>query len=362
MSLFKRIVGVVKQSIDDSKPIPSTEPTQNQQPFSFQFEPKASIPEAVAEEYLEFLWKISSEFLLSDIEDFELEFVEGLDIYNDTSHDCRITIITPEARYAYRILNFPSLDGTKFLSRYKSYYPQLADVVSRYLMETNSPLKVVAEMPKVREHELKDFKVWYTTEPEKYFNADWEDDDNPTPKFSRAEILSQLDVYAEAGLFKRLPEPTIDRGLALSLEYSLLVKQDLLWCFRYLVAPCCPRESSGYEDELESLIQISNGHLSCSQLEERDSENGTTVTATINGRRFKSTALPEEFSLKFVVELNAFLKEHFGTSFYLWNWERNPWEQVCFVYLDNTVFEKVKLLPNFEELDLILADFYEERM
>ena len=178
-------------------------------------------------------------------------------------------------------------------------------------------------------------------------------------KTDRVDGTTRVKAYEEMGVFDNLDEATIKRGKELSAEYNLVSSQDVLWYFRYLITACCPRESSGNKSELEAFLKITNNKLTLTSFEEATNDGSISIRCKINGKPFIVNNLPTFFSLRLIYELNIFLAENFGSSFYIFQWDRNPWEQQTFIYFTKERLEKLDSPKEFNELYGEIVDFYE---
>jgi len=280
--------------------------------------------------YSTFLGRVIEHFEITGVKKFEVTYQESFDIYY---HKCK---------HLYTSLE--SIEGKEVsvayhqASSYAKNLPLILEGLNRFCSEQNIDKKFIAYLTEenVGIHELKREDI----EKEKFLKPyGW--DFIPT-KYSYQEIDNAVSQYEERDVFKKLPKEIIERGKQLVRRRNLTILQDVLWDFENLIISCCPRESGeAYEGVLKNFINGTHGELEITNYQKTLlDEERCSISFEVNGKKVPTmSALPLEFSLLSIYQLNTFLSKEFGTSFYVWYWENNPWEQMTFIYLSNKTYE-----------------------
>ncbi len=346
-----------KKTAPPSPPTPKVD--QTPQELSFDLEVPADTPEDEIKFYTNYLKLVNQEFELMKDFDVSLSTDKGLDIYNHETDDLVATVTSSESNFKTRTNEYVKKQHRNFDESYIRNLGVLNQLFTRFLISQNRKEKVYAHLVE-HENEPKIIKTYLTTKTSGL----------PGKQLAYGEFFNETDAGIDAltviaqheqmGIFDNLDEATITRGKLLSTEYNLVNSQDVLWYFKYLITDCCPRESSGNQHELEKFVNISNNILTMTDFEEANVDGKLNVKCNINGIPFESNNLPEFFSLRLIMDLNYFLNKNFQSSFYIWNWERNPWEQQTFIYFTKEQLEKIPgNSREFHELMDEIVQFYE---
>lgn len=191
---------------------------------------------------------------------------------------------------------------------------------------------------------------------------------NIYPTYTRiikAELIQmRLDKYKEFGLFDFLPSDIIIKGYEYSLEYISFDYDEMLWNFKVLIYGCSLPESMGWESELNYFASITNGALKFDNFLKVDNEEDpilVDISLDINGERFHCNKLTDNFTFRFIKELNVFLNERYKSVFLNFIWTNSPHEQQNFIYIPSNKAEL--LVENFKEFEYIsdeTIEFYED--
>ena len=181
---------------------------------------------------------------------------------------------------------------------------------------------------------------------------------------NRELIQMRLDKYKEFGLFDFLPSDIIIKGYEYSLEYISFDYDEMLWNFKVLIYGCSLPESMGWESELNYFASITNGALKFDNFLKVDNEEDpilVDISLDINGERFHCNKLTDNFTFRFIKELNVFLNERYKSVFLNFIWTNSPHEQQNFIYIPSNKAEL--LVENFKEFEYIsdeTIEFYED--
>ena len=318
------------------------------------------------EVYSNFLERVNEEFHLFINPSFKVSHAFGMGIYYTETEDLKTEL---------------SADGKSYVTQFSQYIKQanqnyskdcfknlkvISSIFNRYFVEQGSPARIiVTDMSDASSNEKKlnislsnNANAAVLGEKINFYS-------NHPIEEKVAKVEEQLASYQSCKLFDLLSEDTRNIGIELAKNYNE-PHGSVLWCFKNLIVPSCPRESSGYEWELKSFLNITHGQITYSDYSEVKADFGNnlvTVKCLLNGEPFEATGLKEEFSFKFIVELNRHLKEKYNTTFYVWAWENNPWEQQTFIYLNCDTFKESvqpKKRREFTELGGYIVEFYDE--
>jgi len=241
--------------------------------------------------------------------------------------------------------------------------PFVIEVFNKYFLEEKLDKKFVI-YEAGQDLEVHQLNIAEEVDDERLLKTD--NSDFFSPAFDRQTILNTIKKYADKEFFWRLSNEAIEQGKNLAISANPAYLQDVLWQFEHLIVDCCPRESGeNYEGVLNSFMKATHGELKISDFEkEMLDDYRCSISFKINDQEFEtSEPLPRLFSLGSIHQINAFLSEEFGRSFYLWEWERNPWEQKTFIYLKNSTYDKYLSSMEAKEvhiLDDYIVNFYDE--
>lgn len=327
----------------------------------FDFQPSLTDTVNVESEYISFLKLVTENFGLGKIKDFEINYTNGLTIYSEPSDDMRIIIKTDSGDYVHRFYDYIKPHFANFLNLYYKNYNPISESINRYLIENGSNNFVSIRSTQPVDSSLLNLRVYFSKRGETLDGEEVSLWDNYPVKNTIKNALDRFDLYQRAGLLDMLDTNEINNGIKLIKEYNFINSQDVLWCFKNLIVPCSPRESGGYKSELESFFKITHEKLRFTNYKEESNNGKTDISFMLNDIPFEIKNLPTEFSLRFIKELNKVLQKIYNTSFFVWTWDRNPWEQQCFIYLDIDTFIKSKqILTDIRELDDRIIEFYDE--
>ena len=331
----------------------------NTEDLSFEYQLQYNGEKAELEIYEDFLQKINNNFQLLDKPIWELAFEKGFGSYYADSENLRIKLTEGEIEYKIRFHSYIKSNRPNFeTSSYKNF-GLIVRIYNRYFIE-NDRLEKLVVRKEIGDHKV---KVYLTQDIEKYHDQ-LSIYGNEKIRNKVVEIKDKIEKYKTNGIFNLLSEDVELRGHQLAEESNHLFLQDILWSYKYLIIPSCPRESGGYEQELKNFLRGTSGKINYSDFKELNDGDKIKVECLINGKSFSVANLPQHFSFRFIDKLNLFLQEEYNTSFYIWNWERNPWEQRTFIYLKkHTIHEIVtnqSLGFEFTFLEEEIIDFYDE--
>lgn len=316
-------------------------------------------------EYKKFLECINLEFHIVDNCNWEIKHEAGLSIYNRKSLDIVVRLITNSQTYVIRFDQYQKLE---YYSSWESFYKNfmlIADIYNRFLLENNIKKRIAVKKQKSINSNDVVIEIHFSEHSYSVVGEDIYFCDYQTADLKVSEIKQTISQYKRKGIFNLISTKTEERGNQLAIEYPRFYPTDLLWSYQNLIISSCPRESSGYESELKSFLYGTNNTVTYSNFRETNQNGKKQISFLINGKPFKVSNLPEYFSFRFIKALNEYLGREYNTSFYIWNWERNPWEQRTFIYLETTTFNKYyqqnKKLNELEELSDDTIVFYDQR-
>ena len=318
------------------------------------------------EVYINFLEKVNEKFHLLTSPSFKVSYAYGMSIYYTEEEDLKTELSIGEKNYATQFHHYIKPANQNFLAEGFKNLKVISSIFNRYFIEQDDSRRIiVTDMSGASSNEKK-LNISLSTNPNAAVLGEQINFYSNHPIQQKiAKMEEQLDSYKECKLFDLLSENTRNIGTQLAKNYSLS-HGSVLWCFKNLIVPSCPRESGGYEQELKSFLNITQGQITYSDYSEVKADFGNnliTVKCLLNGEPFEVTGLKEQFSFKFIVELNRYLSMKYNTSFYVWAWENNPWEQQTFIYLNNDTFKEF-VQPNkrreFNELGGYIVEFYDE--
>ena len=337
---------------------PEPEVDNAPQELSFDISVPSTRPDEELEFYANYLSQVNQEFGLLTEFDVSFSYDKGLNIYNHETEDLVVSVNSAESNFIMRTNNHITNKHRNIDEIYIRNLGVLNQLFSRYLINNGRKEKVFAHLIEP-EDGPKIIRTYLTTKTSGLEGKQLQHGEFFDMIIDNKSVEDILEKYEKMGVFDNLDEATITRGRELSTQYNLVNAQDVLWYFRYLIADCCPRESSGNQRELEKFVKITNNKLTLSDFEETNVDGKLNVTCKINGETFTSNSLPEFFSLRLIYDLNQFLLENFGSCFYIFQWERNPWEQQTFIYFTKEQLEKIGMSRDFGELVGEIVDFYE---
>ncbi len=181
---------------------------------------------------------------------------------------------------------------------------------------------------------------------------------------SLKDVKAKLAEYKQMGLFELLPPGEVEMGYKYSMEYVVSEYDALLWNFKNFIYECSIPESIGWESELKFFASITNGALTFSNFSKVDNEEDpifVDIGVDINDERFYCGKLTDNFTFRFIKELNKYLEVKHQSVFLNFIWSNSPHEQQNFIYVPSKRAEF--LVENFKEFEYIsdeTIDFYEE--
>ena len=318
--------------------------------------------------YIEFLKKVNEEFQITNNPEFKIDFTDGLEIYSTETQDILIELTANGKQYSTQYSNYikSTHGGSNVEVKYKNL-KVISGVYNRYFVENDDSRRIiVTDMTSKDQESERKLNVSISSNrnagvlgsPINFYG-------NRVIKQKVSEVVDLVESYDSSKIFDLLPEPVRIKGKQLAKNYSLN-GQENLWCFKNLIVPCCPRESSGYESELKIFLNVTHGTITYSDYSETQADFGNnliTVKCLLNGAPFEVSGLKQEFSFQFIVALNEHLKSNHNTCFYIWNYENNPWEQQTLIYLNVDTYKNF-VYPNkrkeFKELGGYIVEFYDE--
>ena len=309
--------------------------------------------------YETFLLSIKETFEFHEITNFELYFDTGLDTYYHQVDELVVIIKTNELKVPYRTRSFYSRNENDFSTNYCATLTDIVEVYNRYLADTKGQGVITTKLD-----EKKDIVVSYVP-LNKVEDRPVEEagSDLSIVRYKTSHLENLVSRYERSGVFHFLDSEVIAKGHSLAKSYSFNMPNDFPWCYKDLVKASCPRESSGYESEIDEFFKITHNHLTYSDYTEISSDDGSQVKVRFkinNDDFFDSSPLPEEFSFRIIIELNEYLEQKYNTAFYQWVWERNPWEQCTFIYVSLEYKKEIESINQLVPVYLELAEFYEE--
>jgi hypothetical protein len=293
---------------------------------------------------------------------FEINVVDGMDLYYTDIKDVQIMVrkenSTLNHRFHFYHKDRPDKymeDLTMFLDRLnvefqipKQYYTY-KEVIANDGNTQNSPVYYIYnEEPKIASVKVKQIYI-----------------QSPFSKIINRELIQmRLNEYKKFGLFDFLSSDTIARGYEYSLEYISFNYDEMLWNFKDFIYGCSVPESMGWESELEGFASIANGAITFSNFSKLDNEEDpifVDIGVDINGERFYCSKLTDNFTFRFIKELNKYLEVKHQSVFLNFIWSNSPHVQQNFIYVPSKRAEF--LVQNFKEFEYIsdeIIDFYEE--
>lgn len=305
--------------------------------------------ENAQKEYLKFLHLIAKVIKLTDDVSFTIEKDQGLSTYYFDEEDLKVTMKLHDELFIAR-----SFDDFKYeiSSGRASYnFKILIQVFNKYFQAKNTGQVCFINLDDENQFEI--IIIEQVLEEEVNTSLDI-----PIAEFFDPD---EVDNYKQKGLFRYLDEKTVERGIQLSKEYLYPSRYGFMWSFKDLVVAITPRESNGYESEVNKLFEATHNHFNWSDIQVVHSDERYHIDFKIEGEQYSIKNLPEFVSFRLVDGLNKILSEKFQTSFYLWNWEDNPWEQQVFVYMHHDTANRL-LYELCNELTGEVIDFYDSSM
>ncbi len=178
------------------------------------------------------------------------------------------------------------------------------------------------------------------------------------------DVKAKLAEYKQMGLFELLPPEEVDMGYKYSMEYVVFEYDALLWNFRNFIYDCSVPESMGWESELEGFASITNGAITFTNFSKVDNEEDpifVDIGIDINGERFYCNKLTDNFTFRFIKELNKFLDESHQAIFLNFVTFSSPHQQQNFMYISsNYTNELTQIYKEFEYISDETIDFYEK--
>lgn len=294
---------------------------------------------------------------------FEINLVDGMDLYYTNIKDVQIVVRKENSKITHRFHFYHKYhvdkymeDLTIFLERLnlefqipRQYYTYKEVIANDGNSQNPLVYYIYNKEPKFAPT---NFKPIYIQSP---FNK----------IISRELIQMRLDKYKEFGLFEFLSSDTIARGYEYSLEYISFNYDEMLWNFKDLIYGCSLPESMGWESELNGFASITNGALTFSNISKIDNDEDpilVDIGLDINGERFYCRKLTDNFTFRFIKELNKYLEVKHQSIFLNFIWSNSPHEQQNFIYVPSKRAEL--LVQNFKEFEYIsdeTIEYYEEQ-
>ena len=288
---------------------------------------------------------------------------DGRDIYNRIVPDLKISFLDEGQAFEYRSRRFLKPNPVTEIAKLRTYqnYRFALEVFNKWSMERESTVRVLlcVEQPPNRQiqnriavqnaivviaQDLKGLPLVSTLRGIE--SGSW---------FVKAsETQSYVEHLKAYQILDRYEDSFIEHISQISQAYHLIDREDFFWFFDYLIAPIVPRESSSYEEILNYLSKISGGEVTISDILTIEEEGPRKISFLVNGEKFVSGRIGNDFDISFLPELNDFLQEQELGNFYAWNWSRTPWEQLCVIYLPVDVFINYKnhLKRHFTFMDM----------
>jgi len=317
--------------------------------------------------FIEFLNKINEEFQITNNPEFNIDYTVGLEIYSRETQDILIELSSNGKKYTVQYPNYIKSTHPSFSEVVYKNLKVISGVYNRYFVENDDTRRIiVTDMSSKDQESEKKLNVSISTNPNAgVLGSPINFYGNHVIKKKVSEVIDLVENYHSCKVFDLLPEAVLNKGKQLTKNYSWN-GQENLWCFKNLIVPCCPRESSGYESELQNFLKVTHGVITYADYSEVQADFGNnlvTVKCLLNGESFEVSGLKQEFSFQFIVALNEHLKEKHNTCFYIWNYENNPWEQQTLIYLNVDTYKNF-VYPNkrreFKELGSYIVEFYDE--
>lgn len=181
---------------------------------------------------------------------------------------------------------------------------------------------------------------------------------------SLKDVIAKLDEYKQMGLFELLPPAVVEQGSEYSMEYVVFEYDTLLWNFKKFIYECNIPESMGWESELEGFASITNGAINFtnfSKVDNADNPIFVDISVDINGERFYCTKLTDNFTFRFIKELNKFLAERHQTIFLNFVTFSSPYQQQNFIYISTKYSNNlIQCYKEFQYISDEIIDFYED--
>ena len=182
---------------------------------------------------------------------------------------------------------------------------------------------------------------------------------------SMNDVIAKLDEYKQMGLFELLAPEEVDMGYRYSMEYVIFEYDSLLWNFKNFIYGCSVPESVGWESELEGFAFVTNGAITFtnfSKVENAENPIFVDVSVDVNGERFYCTKLTDNFTFRFIKELNKFLAERHQAIFLNFaTFSSSAHQQQNFMYISTEYTDG--LTQHYKEFEYIsdeTIDFFEE--
>lgn len=310
--------------------------------------------------YKDFLEITNQELQIVNNAKWDLDYDTGLDIYNEETHDLTIKLISEDEEYTIRFNDYIKIEAYDFEEECYRNFRLLIQILNKYLLEKNRIERVIV----TKESE---YDIWIDlTKDEKSIKKAQDDYfENGIMIYKTSTIKNLLQKYEKNKVFDLLEKNIKLKGEILSMEYNYpTIIQDLLWFYKDLVVVSCPRESNGYETELKKLLKSTNQEIKYSNFEEKKLNGMTEISCLLNDKPFLASNLPEYYNFRFIKKLNAHLEKEYGTSFYIWHWERSPARQLSFIYSKISTYNQYwrgeSGLREFDLLSEDVIDFYKK--
>ncbi len=293
---------------------------------------------------------------------FEINLVDGMDLYYRDIEDIQILVWKENLTLTHRF-HFYHKD------RVDKYMEDMTIFLERLNLEFQIPRQYYTYKEVIaNDGNSKNLSVYYIYNIEPKLapaNVKPIDIQSSFNKIINRELIQmRLDKYKEFGLFEFLSSDTIARGYEYSLEYISFNYDEMLWNFKDLIYGCSLPESMGWESELNGFASITNGALTFSNISKIDNDEDpilVDIGLDINGERFYCNKLTDNFTFRFIKELNVFLNERYKSVFLNFIWTNSPHEQQNFIYVPSNKAEL--LVQNFKEFEYIsdeTIEFYED--
>lgn len=294
---------------------------------------------------------------------FEIKLVDGMDLYYSDIKDIQILVRKENSKLTHR-----------FHFYHKDRVDNYMEDLTIFLDRLNVELKIPKQHYTYREVIANDGnsqnpQVYYIYNKELKFapaNVKPIYIQSPFNKIINRELIQmRLDKYKEFGLFEFLSSDTIARGYEYSLEYISFNYDEMLWNFKDLIYGCSLPESIGWESELEGLASITNGSITFthfSKMDNRENPIFVDIEVAINGEKNIFRKLTDNFTFRFIKELNKYLEVKHQSVFLNFVWTNSPHEQQNFIYVSSVCAKS--LVQNFKEFEYIsdeTIEYFEEQ-
>ena len=178
-------------------------------------------------------------------------------------------------------------------------------------------------------------------------------------------VIAKLDEYKQMGLFELLAPEEVDMGYRYSMEYVIFEYDSLLWNFKNFIYGCSVPESMGWESELEGFAFVTNGAITFTNFSKVDNAENpifVDVSVDVNGERFYCTKLTDNFTFRFIKELNKFLAERHQAIFLNFvTFSSSAHQQQNFMYISTKYTDTlIQQYKEFENISDETIDLFEE--